>query len=704
MSMKHLCKYAAIALTVVALLVFSFTGCQRSEKVEINFVENQQRMIQLLDAQQFDACTALLDSIELTKSWEPEMIYYFRGLVFADLNDKIQAEQAYRKGIEAGKENVANKSYFMACYMNLALLLREKLDYEGAIEVASEGLNLVQEWSDAGERDFDMTTALRLYGIVGQTQAKTGQIDEAEKTFDGLWEANQSWMGVLPDSMYCYFFVESQLDVVTSIYESREYSHLFKSVDRMQEVMTRFEHVIPAQTMQYYELNRLFYEIIALAETGKQKEAADLYDRFTSMEVSNYPGYSYMHVAILRRIGRSQEAAKYYTEVLEQMMSTPTGKEKNEIMAHNLATGYQIMREAQDNAKALELGDQLSDMVDSVFIKIHNDNAAELATVFDTQGKERQIAEQEASLSRQRWIGTTIAMVLLTAFFIIYAWYRRRAQKRLAAAHAQLETAHEKLEHAHSELKTAYDQLEETTTAKERIESELRIARDIQMSMVPGIFPDYEGLDMFASMTPAKEVGGDLYGYVMQGNTLYFCVGDVSGKGVPASLFMAQSARLFRTLAAEGMMPADIASRMNNELADNNDQGMFVTMFIGLLHLDTGRLDFCNCGHNAPVMDGQFLEMEFANQPIGLWEDDPFDGESIDDIRGKQLLIYTDGLNEAENQTLEQLGNDRLIELMSDVQGLDSHQIIHKLVTAVEHHRSGADPNDDLTLMCLKFD
>ena len=206
---------------------------------------------------------------------------------------------------------------------------------------------------------------------------------------------------------------------------------------------------------------------------------------------------------------------------------------------------------------------------------------------------------------------------------------------------------------------------------------------------------------MYAEMNPAKEVGGDLYGYVMQGDVLYFCVGDVSGKGVPASLFMAQSARLFRTLAAEGMMPADIAVRMNNALAENNDRGMFVTMFIGLLHLDTGRLDYCNCGHNAPVIDGQFLKMQYDNQPLGLWEDDPFEGESIDDIRGRQLLVYTDGLNEAENQQKQLLGNKRLLELMADTQGLDSHQVIDMLKEAVEQHRAGAEPNDDLTLMCI---
>ena len=335
----------------------------------------------------------------------------------------------------------------------------------------------------------------------------------------------------------------------------------------------------------------------------------------------------------------------------------------------------------------LSIARKIADNYEDAFKEYRDKNAAELATIYQTQEKDAEIAQQQIKLSRQRLIGTLVALVLLSAFFIIYSWYRRRAQKRLATAHEQ--------------LKAAYDQLEETTAAKERIESELRIARDIQMSMVPSLFPEYEGLDMFAAMTPAKEVGGDLYGYVLQGDSLYFCVGDVSGKGVPASLFMAQSSRLFRTLASENMVPADIAVRMNNALAENNDTGMFVTMFIGQLNLKTGHLDYCNCGHNAPVLDGEFLKMQYENQPLGLWEDDPFYGESIEDIRNKQLLVYSDGLNEAENPQQELLGNARLLELMDSAKSLSSQQVIEMLMNAVEEHRAGADPNDDLTLLCL---
>ena len=251
------------------------------------------------------------------------------------------------------------------------------------------------------------------------------------------------------------------------------------------------------------------------------------------------------------------------------------------------------------------------------------------------------------------------------------------------------------------------EELKNTTAQKASIENELKVASEIQMSMVPRMFPAFpnrQDIDLHASISPAKEVGGDLYDYFIQDEILHFCVGDVSGKGIPASLFMAVTRNLFRIVAQQGHSPVEIATQINTILSKDNDQGMFVTMFIGKVDLRTGHLDYCNCGHNAPIIDGQFLEMKYVNQPLGLWEDDPFYGESLDNIKGKQLLLYTDGLNEAENSDKELLGNARLIELMKGARDMDAHQVIDMLKSAVEKHRAGADPNDDLTLLCMTIE
>ena len=328
---------------------------------------------------------------------------------------------------------------------------------------------------------------------------------------------------------------------------------------------------------------------------------------------------------------------------------------------------------------------------DSVNTNDTKNKLAEMSTKFHVDELKMKQAEERAS--QQRLSIITIATIIVLALSI-FIYFRLRSARRLKIAHQKLETTHQ-------ELLTAYDQLEETTIAKERIESDLRIARNIQMSMVPSTFPDRPDLDLYGSMTPAKEVGGDLYNYLLQDEKLYFALGDVSGKGVPASLFMAQATRLFRTLAAQQMAPAEIATRMNDAISgDDNEQGMFVTMFLGVVDLTTGHLSFCNAGHNPPILDTEFIDM-IPNAPIGLFPGLEYEGEEIADIRGRQLFIYTDGLNEAENNEKDQFGDDHLLDIMATHHFDSAKDTIEYLKAEVEKHREGAEPNDDLTMLCF---
>ena len=359
----------------------------------------------------------------------------------------------------------------------------------------------------------------------------------------------------------------------------------------------------------------------------------------------------------------------------------------------------EILTHLGRHAEAAQLYNEMYRINDSINISDTKRQLAEMNTKYSLD--EERMKRQEEQMRSIIAIATIIVLSLA-----IFLYFRIRSARRLKKAHESLEQAHGKLEETHQQLLTAYDQLEETTAAKERIESDLRIARNIQMSMVPSLFPERDDLDLFASMTPAKEVGGDLYGYLLLGDLLYFCLGDVSGKGVPASLFMAQATRLFRTLAAQKKQPAEIATQINDALSgDDNEQGMFVTMFIGLVDLTTGHLHFCNAGHNPPVLicEGktEFIEM-IPNLPIGLMPEFDYEGEEIEDINNKPLFVYTDGLNEAENREQVQFSDERLLEILGTTRFESSKQTIELLASEVEKHRDGADPNDDLTMLCIK--
>jgi sigma-B regulation protein RsbU (phosphoserine phosphatase) len=252
------------------------------------------------------------------------------------------------------------------------------------------------------------------------------------------------------------------------------------------------------------------------------------------------------------------------------------------------------------------------------------------------------------------------------------------------------------------------DELKKTTASKERIESELRIARSIQMGMVPKIFPPFperEDVDLYATLIPAKEVGGDLYDFFIEGEKLYFIVGDVSGKGVPASLVMAVTCRLFRTLAAHFHTPAEIVMALNDTLAENNESNMFCTAFMGVLDLKTGKLKYCNAGHNAPVIIAPTGEVKFMevtpNLPLGLFGGFPYTGQEYDITQGASLFLYTDGVTEAENKENALYSDERLLELLAKQRNNMPCTIVDAVLNDVNKHADGAEQSDDITIMCI---
>jgi len=403
-----------------------------------------------------------------------------------------------------------------------------------------------------------------------------------------------------------------------------------------------------------------------------------------------------------KRLSDSLNSAEIRKQTSEHTLQLDVIRAENhakELQLHNqtlkLTHAQDELEQRRLEEEALNLTLKNRDIeLSNASIQLKNDS-------LDRHAQELKLSEYQSKLeleqSKERiefitlWTAISVGLLIIT-FLCIYLHRRNRHMKELTTAYDKLEKA--------------YDQLEETTAAKERIESELRIAREIQMSMVPSVFPERKGLDIYASMTPAKEVGGDLYDDLLEDDTLYFCVGDVSGKGIPASLFMAQATRLFRALAKQHQMPAAIATRLNDELTENNDNGMFVTMFIGQINLTTGHLYYCNAGHNPPVIGddeqhGSFLEME-SNAPIGLWPGLEFVSEEMESIKGHPLLIYTDGLNEAENKNHEQFGDDHLLNILRHTDFENARQVVEVLKAEVERHRNGAEANDDLTIMCIR--
>ena len=557
-------------------------------------------------------------------------------------------------------------------YYDVWMLLGEEYNFSGEL---SKAITVAQEiHDDATQRDnkYGLAVAEFIKGLVYDSQLNHG---ESAHSFERALE-NYPADGspFLKNTIYVYYSNELK--------DVDDPEKMYRMLDEWKAYLEtcRSDSTIPPRQLDnslYYYHHSCYIYYMRQKELDKAAQHVDSvvkylekagWSQVTRNEVLRYK----VQLAIER---------KNFAEALAlSNQQLPDAKELDvNAYAEILKQRADIMSNIGQWKEAYGYLGQHYNIIDSLTQAETRQQLNELNKRFEIDELKMQAERQRMQSEHQRMYLLIIIGAIVVIAVIVYVFLRQRAARRLAALKAQ----------------------------QERMESELHIARDIQMSMVPSTFPQCEGLDMFASMKPAREVGGDLYGYVMHDDLLYFCLGDVSGKGVPASLFMAQATQMFQSLANQGLLPDEICTQMNNALSGKeNKSGMFITFFVGLINLQSGHLSFCNAGHNPPVIGGppsygEFLQME-ANAPLGLWADLKYIGEELETIKGRPLFIYTDGLNEAENHEQQQFGEERLLGILRNTHFESSKQVVETLATEVEKHRNGTEPNDDLTMMCIR--
>jgi serine phosphatase RsbU (regulator of sigma subunit) len=681
---KSVITYLITCLTLTCGI--ALCSCENKQTMESKVNRADSIIFDVGKVKDYERMRVLVDSFEMSGDISSLNANRWRGVSYYREGNNNMAEICYRKALECNINSEEDEVSYIKSARRLSEILLVKGDYEGSLSIAIPAVQKMEKAGIGSDIDYAI-----LLNNIGCCQLNLGHDDEAKESFAiarehyvNRWQSDSTSRG----------FQEA---VIGTVYTSmayintRKYADAIYWIDRTEMLLKKYEEMPDARS-EYFDEYQGRIEImraVALQGLGKPAEAAEAYRAFWETEYSKTPRGHINANDYLVAAERYAEAAYNY-RYLDKMIEEVGLKPSLDNIQLYMLPKYRANAESGRLDSARVVGAKILDLLDSAIVAHKNSTTAELATIYDTNGKKSEIARQQADMARQRLIAGAVAMVLILTFFVIYTLHKRKSTHKLAAAHKKLQEA--------------YDKLEETTAAKERIESELRIARDIQQSMVPSVFPNREGLDLFGAMKPAKAVGGDLFGYLLEGDSLYFCLGDVSGKGIPASLFMAQANRLFRTFATQQMMPAEILTRMNAALTEDNEQGMFVTMFIGLVDLKTGHLDFCNAGHNPPVIlpEGKFVDV-LPNAPIGLWPGLEYEGESIESIKGCPLFLYSDGLNEAENKAQEQFGDDHLLDLLSNTKFQNARQAVEVMEDEVEKFRDGAEPNDDLTMLGISI-
>ncbi len=258
------------------------------------------------------------------------------------------------------------------------------------------------------------------------------------------------------------------------------------------------------------------------------------------------------------------------------------------------------------------------------------------------------------------------------------------------------------------------ENLKVATAAKEKIEGELRIAHDIQMGIIPKTFPpfpDRNDVDIYGILESAKAVGGDLYDFfLLDEDHLGAAIGDVSGKGIPASLFMAVTRTLLRakSMNMKDISPGKIVTSMDTDLCTENDAGMFVTFFFIILNLKTGELEYCNAGHNPPfILDetGEITALDTVHGfPLGVMEAEPYQTGKVKIRPGARIVLYTDGVTEAENEARELFEEERLLVTLKKMKDIkDPKEITLSIKSAVKGFTLEAEQSDDLTMLVITY-
>ncbi len=321
-----------------------------------------------------------------------------------------------------------------------------------------------------------------------------------------------------------------------------------------------------------------------------------------------------------------------------------------------------------------------------------------------------------------------VGVVLMVTFVVCRIAIRRASKplKQLAAtadkvaegefdaplpfikSHDEIHLLRDTFENMQHSLIAYIEELKTTTAAKASIDSELKIAHDIQMSMLPKTypaFPNRHDIDIYGQVKPAKAVGGDLYDFFILDDRLFFCIGDVSGKGVPASLVMAVTRSLFRNVAAYTWEPDQILIALNEALSSNNETGMFVTLLLGVLDLTTGQVNYSNAGHNPPLHltddDAQPISCD-ANIPAGIMPGWEFTVQHLQLKAGEGLFLYTDGLSEAEDIHLQQFDLVRIMQV-AKVADKRPKPLIEAMTASVSQFVGDAEQNDDLTMLAIQY-
>lgn len=670
--------------------VLCMVACSKASRDEVKGSEADKLIQKAYTAKNYSRLVGLADSLQQEGGLSEAEAYYWQGYASDRMMQHRMAEFFWKASMAAvdNSSEAEDVDVYARSASRLTNVLCTRGEYDGALKVAVPAAERLEQLHCDTTSDY---TNLLIY--IGCCQSRYGLSEEsAKENFERAYKMHLSNIDQHHDDESFKNAIAGVINIAYNWNETSHYQDALIWIDRFGKLVSQYEQRIDASESyvdkQWARYN--IYHAIALEGLNRKDEASTVYEDFRKTQYCHTPEGQILSNDYLVKAGRWAEAADSYAS-LDALLGAYHADYSLETLQEFVVKKYYVnmMAGRRDSAVAVSL--RISESLDSAIAQSHRIEADELEVI---RNKEEQKAAQQAEMSRQKQRYGLLALGLLIFALLVFAFFRYRSRHRLTKAHA--------------ELNTAYGQLEHETTERVRMESEQRIANEIQMSMIPREFPQHEDVDVYATLTPAQSVGGNFYDSFIRDEKLFFCIGDVSGTGVPASVAMALTKAQFRTVSALDNQPNGIVAALNRSLTGIGGTAPLVTLFAGVLDLPTGRLHYCNAGHHAPLLVGSGIGLLPVddNAPLGQDADRDFTVQHTLIDPGTVIFLYTDGLVKAENQEHEQFSQRRMMrDALQALHGLDPNPrpFIERMTAALGRFIGDTPQGDDLTMMAIRY-
>ena len=628
---------------LTAAMLIALTGCKNGKPSE----EGHKRAIRQInnahEEREYQELMQLADSLYSIGELSEAEAYYWLGYASDRTNQLRMAEFYWKTAIAQteGSTDPEDLAIYAKSASHLANVLGMRGEYDAVLDMAQPVIKRLEELKCDTMSDYT-----NLILIKGLCQSRFGlSKDAANESYE---QAYQTHMKNIEDNRSDRAYKNAIAGVVNIAFnynETHEYREALLWIDRYADLIRQYEQRNDADP-NYVDRQWARYDIyraIALDGQGKKDEAAKVYEHYLTTQYSQTPEGRIAVVDYLAAAGRWEEASDNY-EYLDELIGHKDYSIEDFQKMVLPKFKANMLAGRRDTAMAVAL--DISHSLDSAITQARKQDANELSVI---RQKATQLADAEAYRTRLRTINLLVAIGLIFGGFSLFTLYRRRKTHRLVKKYRQLQAD--------------YSEMESSKTIHTQGQLEQTIARHIQEAMMPSSQHPTPDTRIFATLKPADEIDCDLYDYFVRNDNLFFCIGDAKGKGIDASTAMAITRTEFRTRSVETADPAQLVTAINKALISRGNPDMAVTLFVGILDLESGRLCYTNAGQTAPMLVGSGIGLlpVDPNAAVGTHADFHYTTQETRIDPGTLMFLYTQDLLEVKNAANDAYGERRMM-------------------------------------------